>query len=75
MRNPSLVNTLKRRVQLTALSRIINIARPTETHFRYVRGEPFRRAIDPEQVNGHHEDQRMDRRSRDRGLARGEDTS
>jgi hypothetical protein len=72
---PSLVNTLERRVQLTALPCIINIARPTETHLRDVRGKSLRRAIDPEQVNGHHEDQSVDRRSHDRGLARGEDTS
>jgi hypothetical protein len=75
MSYPSLVNALERRVQLTSLPRIINIARSTETHLRDVRGEPFRRAIDPEQVNGHHEDDRMNSSSSQGGLTGREDTT
>jgi len=58
MRYPSLVNALKRRVQLTSLSRIINVTRPTETHLRYVRGETLCGLddVDPQQMDRDHED-------------------
>jgi hypothetical protein len=74
--NPSLINAFERRVQLTPLSRVIDVARAAERHFRRMRRESLRRPdhVDPEEVDGHHEDEGMDRGGDQRCLARHPDT-